>query len=117
METVASPRVLDDAQFIQEWEKSNSSQEVAKKMGLTKAATLAKASMFRTQYGAELKYMPRDTKVGVSQVRFSAAQKILAEIRNISLEEVQELHNVKKEERVMKRQERLANRDPENTQN
>ena len=107
METRISAKVLEDAKFIAKWEESKNVKDVAQSLGLTKANVQSKVLTFRNN-GVELKDMPRANAVSMATERFSAGQKLLAEIRNISVEEVRELHLARKQERVIKAEERAA---------
>jgi transposase len=90
-------------QFISAWESSKSVSEAAEKVGLEAGSVQARASKYRAS-GIPLKEMPRG---GGAKLDIGEAQALLAKLRGVEVDAVEEAAAVAK----VKRDERKAERD------
>jgi len=74
---------VSQAEFIRVWDTSNSVAEVAEITGLAPSSAQQRAGKYRTQ-GIPLKKMAR----GGKRIDVDAANKLLAEIRGVSVDEI-----------------------------
>lgn len=86
-DTDSGVSVRNDMQtFVRAWETSNSVAEAAEKLGITKQSAGQRASNYRTKHGIPLKEMPRG---GGSRINTDEANQLLAELRGVSVDEIQ----------------------------
>ena len=83
-ETRQPRRIIGYVDFMTAWEKSQTADEAAKHLGITKAAASNRASQLRKS-GIPLKFMP---KYDGRKRNLDDALKTLADLRNVSIDDI-----------------------------